>query len=98
MHPDVFNPDLALSLNNLRVYHSTTYPRPEEGLWAIEQAVELYRSLAKAHPEEFIPDLARSLSAFAIFFYHTGHQQETLRPLEEAIELRRSLATERPKS
>jgi hypothetical protein len=58
-NPAVFNPDLALSLNNLG-NRLSKLGRHEEALAATEEAVTLYRALAAANPAASNPDLARA--------------------------------------
>jgi tetratricopeptide (TPR) repeat protein len=59
--PAAFNPDLAMSLNNLSNRLSDLGHR-EDALTAIQEAVELYRKLAADRPAAFNPDLAMSLN------------------------------------
>ena len=58
--PDRYRPDLARSLNNLRILLSKL-GRPAEALPVTEEAVATYRELAAASPDRYRPDLARSL-------------------------------------
>jgi tetratricopeptide (TPR) repeat protein len=62
--PSAFEPDLAISLNNLGIYLSAA-GRQEEALAAYAEVVEIRRRLAQADPSAFEPDLARSLGTFA---------------------------------
>jgi len=54
-------PDLAMSLNNLGNCLSDL-GRREEALEPTEEAVEIYRQLAKSNPDAFMPALATSLN------------------------------------
>ena len=52
--PDVFLPDLAMSLKN-QSGRLADLGRREEALAAIEQAADIYRQLAEAAPDAFLP-------------------------------------------
>lgn len=81
-----FSPSLVSRLR----YYASTLGRPEEGLRAGEQAVELYRLPGLNQ------DLADSLIAIRTSCYYIQHLEEGLRAAEEAVELYRSLAKTRP--
>jgi hypothetical protein len=59
-NPDVHEPDLAISLNNLSVRYGEA-GRRAEGLAAITEAVAIGRRLALADPDAYESDLAISL-------------------------------------
>ncbi|MFE6164126.1 tetratricopeptide repeat protein, partial [Streptomyces sp. NPDC056486] len=59
-NPDAYEPDLAMSLNNLSVGYGAT-GRRAEALTAIEEATAIRRRLAAANPDPYEPDLANSL-------------------------------------
>jgi len=56
-NPAAYEPDLAMSLNNLSVRLAVA-GRRDEGLATIEEAVEVYRRLAAANPAAYEPNLA----------------------------------------
>jgi tetratricopeptide (TPR) repeat protein len=85
----------AVSLNNLAARLSAL-GQHEEALNAAEEAVRLYRVLAEARPNAFIPDLARSLNNLANMLSILGRREEALTAAEEAVCLRRHLAEARP--
>ncbi len=60
----VVEPGLAWALNNLSVRRSKL-GRHEDAMTASEEAVALYRRLAKANPGAFESDLAWALDSFA---------------------------------
>ena len=66
--------------------------RREEALAAIEEAVTAYRELARARPDAFLPDLARSLNNQSICLSDLGRREEALAAIEEAVTIRRELA------
>src|SRR5712691_1352477 len=60
-NPARFEPDLAMSLNNLSLRLSDAGDGAG-ALAAIREAAEIYRRLAQANPARFDPDLATSLN------------------------------------
>ena len=70
--------------------------RREEALSAAEEAVGLYRALAAARPDAFLPDLAMSLNNLANRLNDLGRREEALSAAEEAVRFRRALATTGP--
>ncbi len=94
-HSDAFLPDLATSLNNLSV-RLGGLGRWEEGLAAIEEAVTVYRRLARDRPDVFLPGLALSLNNLSVHLGELGGREEGLAAIEEAVAIRRRLAKDRP--
>jgi tetratricopeptide (TPR) repeat protein len=86
---------LAQSLNNLSG-RLGVLGRREEALAAIEEAVDTYRELAAARPDEFRPGLAMSLYNLANWRTELGRREEALAPAEEAVDTYRELAAARP--
>ncbi|MEL7216452.1 MAG: tetratricopeptide repeat protein, partial [Pseudomonadota bacterium] len=70
--------------------------RREEALAAIEEAMEIYRSLAAARPDAFLPDLAMSLNNLSGSLDALGHREEALSAINEAVTIYRRLAKARP--
>ncbi|MGV1010502.1 MAG: tetratricopeptide repeat protein, partial [Dermatophilaceae bacterium] len=87
--------DLAASLNNLSVRLSGL-GRREDALTAIEEAVQLRRTLATAHPDAFTPNLAASLNNLSNQLSDLGRREEALTAIEEAVQAYRALATAHP--
>ncbi|MCA3128003.1 MAG: CHAT domain-containing protein, partial [Rhodocyclaceae bacterium] len=85
-HPQTFNPDLAMSLDNLGV-HFSALGRRSEALAATEEAVKLFRTLAAENPQTFNPDLAWSLNSLGIGFSDLGRRSEALAAMSEAGQL-----------
>ena len=85
----------AGSLNNL-ANRLSALGRREEALAAAEEAVRLYRTLAQARPDAFMPDLAGSLNNLAARLSDLGRREEALAAVEEAVRLYRTLAQARP--
>ncbi|MFV2099068.1 tetratricopeptide repeat protein, partial [Micromonospora sp. LOL_014] len=83
VNPAAYEPDLAMSLNNLAVTLSN-FGRREEALDASTEAAELYRRLAQANPEAYEPDVARSLGVSA--WVRVAHQYQLPEALTTATE------------
>ncbi|MCX4451572.1 tetratricopeptide repeat protein [Streptomyces sp. NBC_01789] len=93
--PDTYLPQLAGSLNNLSI-RLGDLGRQEEGLAAVEEAVNIHRVLAEANPDTHLPDLAMSLNNLSIRLGDRGRQEEGLAAVEEAVNIRRVLAEANP--
>jgi len=83
-----YEPDLAMSLNNLSIRLAEA-GRREEGLAAITDAVEVYRRLAAANPAAYEPDLAMSLNNLSNRLAEAGRREDADRARLEALELQR---------
>ena len=70
--------------------------RREDALAAIEEAVDVYRELALALPDAFLPDLAMSLNNQSNRLSDLGRREDALAAIEEAVAIRRELARARP--
>jgi tetratricopeptide (TPR) repeat protein len=70
--------------------------RREEALAASQEAVDLYRQLAAARPDAFLPELARSLNNTGVMLSDLGRREEALAAAQEAVDLYRQLAAARP--
>ena len=66
----------------------------QEAIEATQEAVELYRRLAKENAEAFTPDLAASLNNLGAMLGALGRREKALEATQEAVELRRRLAKE----
>jgi tetratricopeptide (TPR) repeat protein len=76
-NPDAFQPDLAMSLNNLGARLSALGQR-EAALAATREAVELRRELATRNPDGFQPDLAMSLNNLGSRLSDLGQREAAL--------------------
>jgi tetratricopeptide (TPR) repeat protein len=90
-------PRRASHLNNASNYLSKLGEN-EEALTAAQEAVDLRRSLAKAQPEAFTPNLAMSLNTIARSLSDLGRREEALAAAQEAVDLCRSLAKAQPEA
>ena len=70
--------------------------RREEALAASEEAVAIWRRLAKERPDAFLPDLAMSLHNQSNRLGELERRDEALAAIEEAVAIYRPLAEARP--
>jgi len=61
-----------------------------------EEAVRIYRELAHARPDAFLPGLGMSVNNLATMLRDLGQREEALAMAEEAVRIRRQLAQARP--
>jgi CHAT domain-containing protein/tetratricopeptide (TPR) repeat protein len=80
-----FMGDLARALNNLGVSYSDL-GRRQEALAPTEEALKIYRELAKTNPA-FLGDLARSLNNLGLWYSNLGPRQEALATTGEAVKI-----------
>ena len=85
-NPAAYEPDLASSLYNWSIDLGEA-GRREEGLAAIEEAVQVYRRLAVTNPAEYEPDLAMSLYTLSLRLGEVGRRDEANAASEEADKL-----------
>ena len=83
---DAFQPDLAMSLNNLAIRLSEL-GRRSEALAPAQEAVELYRALARQNPDAFQPYLARALVAVGQALEGNDRGREALVSFAEAVRI-----------
>jgi len=62
----------------------------------IEEAAGIYRQLAAARPDAFLPNLATSLNNQSIHLASLGRREEGRAAIEEAAGIYRQLAAARP--
>ena len=70
--------------------------RWEEALEAVTEAVQIRRTLAKARPDAFLPDLAGALNNQSSTLAILGRREEALEAIAEAVQIRRTLAKAQP--
>ena len=76
---------LAQLLNN-QSNRLSDLGRREDALAAIEEAVDVYRELARARPDAFLPDLAMSLNNQSVRLSDLGRREDALAAIEEAVD------------
>jgi tetratricopeptide (TPR) repeat protein len=74
---------LATALLNLGIRLSEL-GRPEDALAAAQEATDIYRRLAAARPDAFLPDLALSLNNLGARLSELGRREEALTAAQEA--------------
>jgi tetratricopeptide (TPR) repeat protein len=75
-----------MSLNNESTMLSEL-GRREDALTAIQEAVAIYRALAKARPDAFLPNLAMSLNNESTMLSELGRREDALTAIQEALTL-----------
>ena len=94
--PDTGNEEeRARLLNNLGLRYSEL-GRRDEALATAEEAAEIYRGLAKARPDAFLPNLAGSLNNLGLMYSELGRREEALAAAREAVCLYQKLVESRP--
>ncbi|MEN6337701.1 MAG: tetratricopeptide repeat protein [Phycisphaerales bacterium] len=75
---------------------SASLGRREEASKAAQEALDIYRRLAKDRPDAFLPELAWSLNNLGDMLRDLGRREEALKAEQEALDIRRRLAKDRP--
>jgi len=70
--------------------------RYEEALKSTEEAVKIYRELAKKNPDRFLLELATAFNSLKVMYASLGHHKEALKAAEEAVKIYRELAEKNP--
>ncbi|MCX4244504.1 tetratricopeptide repeat protein [Paraliomyxa miuraensis] len=70
--------------------------RHRDALDALSGLVEFYRALAEEHPDEYLPDLARTRGLRGHALAELDEHQEALRAAQEALDAYRELVEGRP--
>ncbi|MCA9641829.1 MAG: tetratricopeptide repeat protein, partial [Myxococcales bacterium] len=91
--PEIFRPDLAISLNTVGSYLSDL-GRQEEALKATQEAVDLFTELAE-QSDEFRLGLASALNNLSADLNALGRREEALGLALNVVEIRRWLARQR---
>jgi tetratricopeptide (TPR) repeat protein len=92
---DISIDEQAMTLNNLAVLHSDQN-NYEEALLEYEEALEIYRELAKVNPSTYLPYVAGTLNNLANLHSDQNNYEEALLEYEEALEIRKELAKVNP--
>jgi tetratricopeptide (TPR) repeat protein len=79
-------------------FRSFTIGKREDAVEATREALEIYRDLAAARPEAFLPSVATALHDLAPMLSRAGHRDEALDAAREALAIRRQLAESQPDS
>jgi tetratricopeptide (TPR) repeat protein len=93
-HLDAF-PSLAFGLTHLGNIQSALGQR-EAALQSSQEAADIYRKLAQARPDTFLPDFAMSLNNLGVIQSALGQREAALQSSQEATDIRSKLAHTRP--
>lgn len=96
-NPQAYEPDLAVSYNNLASLYSTTQ-RFEESEEMHKMTLTIFERLAKANPQAYEPDLAMSFDNLAITYSITQRFAESEELHKMALTIRERLAKENPQT
>lgn len=96
-HPEMYEPDLAVSYNNLANLYGTTQ-RFHESEAMYKSALAIYERLAKENPQIYEPDLAVSYNNLGNLYKKTQRFQESEAMYKSAIAIRERLAKANPQS
>lgn len=89
--PDVFEPELALSMNNLGNAQGVV-GQWDAAIVSAREAVRIYGELARRNPDRFERDLALSLSNLSNRQSAVGQRDAALKSAEEAVRINGELA------
>ncbi len=90
-------PNVAGTLNNLAVLHYYTHDF-EAAEKEYQEALAIYRKLAKTTPEAYLPDVAGTLNNLATLHYDTHYFKAAEEEYQEALSIRRELAKTTPEA
>ena len=96
-HPETYEPELALSYNNLAILYSDTQ-RFQVSESMHKSALAIHERLAKANPQAYEPALADSYNNLAILYKNTQWFQESEEMHKSAIAIRERLAKANPQA
>ena len=80
------NGEIAMTVNNLAMLDGAQN-RPEAARKGFEEALKIYRDLAKNNPDTYLPDVARTLNNLAVLDGDQNRLEEARKGLEEALDI-----------
>jgi len=89
------NGDIALTLNNLAILDGVQNRR-EAARKGWEEALKIYRELAKNNPDRYLGAVAMTLNNLAVLDRKQSRQEAARKEHEEALKIRRELAQKNP--
>ena len=95
--PQTYDPDLAMSYNNLANLYSDTQ-RFKESEKMHKSAIAIHERLARANPQAYEPDLANLYDNLAILYSDTQRLRESEEMHKAALDIRERLAKENPEA
>ena len=96
-NPQVYEPNLATSYNNLANLYSDTQ-RFNEAEQMYKSAIEIRKRLAAANPQAYEPNLATSYNNLANLYYTTLRFNEAEQMHKSALDIRKRLAAANPQA
>ena len=96
-HPETYEPDLAVSYNNLAILYSDTQ-RFKESEAMYQSALAIYERLAKDNLKAYEPDLAASYFNLANLYSDTQRFKESEAMYKSALAIREHLAKDNPQA
>ena len=94
-HPETYEPDLAVSYNNLAILYSDTQ-RFKESEAMYQSALAIYERLAKDNLKAYEPDLAVSYNNLANLYRKTQRFAESEAMYQSAVAIRERLSKDNP--
>ncbi|SFV89327.1 hypothetical protein MNB_SUP05-SYMBIONT-5-542 [hydrothermal vent metagenome] len=94
-NPDVYQPDVAMTLNNLAVLYSNQ-DQNTQAKKAYDEALEIYQTLAKTNPDVYQPDVATTLNNLARLYSNQNQNTQAEKSYDKALEIYRTLAKTNP--
>ena len=84
-----------MTLNNLGAlqYKKNEF---EDALKSYKEALEIYRKLAQANPQAYLPYVAGTLNNLGLLQYDKNAFDDALKSYKEALEIKRKLAQANP--
>ena len=96
-NPSVYEPDVAMTCNNLATLLSDSPEGREEAEELYRESLELYRNLAVANPSVYESDVAMTCNNLATLLSDSPEGREEAEALyRESLDLRRNLAVANP--
>jgi len=96
-NPQVYKPDVAMTLNNLALIVAANNQRHVEAEKLYQEALKFYRQLAKENPQVYLPDVATTLNNLANLVSDNNQRRAEAEKLyKEALKIRRQLANDNP--
>ena len=96
-NPQIYEPALAVSYNNLGVLYSDTR-RFSDSEQMHNSALEIYKRLAATNPQTYDPDLAMSYNNLGILYHATQRFTDSEQMYNSALEIYKRLAGTNPQA
>src|SRR5205823_6218617 len=87
--------EIAMTLNNLAMLDGDQN-RPGAARKGFEEALKIYRNLAKNNPDSYLPDVARTVNNLATLNRAQNRVEEARKGYEETLKIYRQLAQRTP--